>query len=177
MAQRFFTFDPKKCFGCQSCVAACKLGRGLPIPVTWRRVGKLPPHRDMSDLAFISSTCCHCETPECLKYCPARAYWKRPQDGIVLHLDHRCLGCGYCTFVCPFGAPQLDRKKHIATKCDFCMDRIDQDMLPLCIETCPAGALGMVLVEDGEQIPKGYSRTMEGFLQVPGVTPSVLFKL
>jgi hypothetical protein len=46
----------------------------------------------------------------------------------------------------------------------------------LCIETCFGGALDMIVLEDGEDIPEGYSRTIEGFPEVPGIVPSVLFK-
>ena len=176
MAQRFFVLDLKKCFGCNGCTAACKLGRGLPPPVTWRKVGKLPPHAGASDLTFISTACCHCERPECIRCCPAGAYRKRAEDGIVIHLDNRCVGCRYCTFVCPFGAPQFDPTRGIVTKCDFCVDRIGEGLQPLCIETCFGGALEMIVLEDGEEIPEGCSRTTEGFPEVPGVVPSVLFR-
>ncbi len=176
MAQRFFVFDPQKCFGCHACTAACKMGHGLPPPVTWRRVGKLPPHRGMNDLTFISSACCHCDTPECLKSCPTKAYYKRKEDGVVLHIEKRCIGCCYCVFACPYGAPQFDYRKGIVTKCDFCVDRIEEGKLPLCIETCSADALNMLVLEDDEDIPEGYSRSMEGFPEIPGIVPNVLFK-
>lgn len=177
MAQRFFVFDPARCFGCHGCTAACKVGRGLPPAITWRRVGKLPPHLGASDLGFISNACCHCISPECLKRCPAGAYIKRKEDGIVLHLDDKCMGCRYCTFVCPYGAPQFDETQGIVTKCDFCVDRIDEGKQPLCIETCFGGALDMLVLEDGEEIPEGYTRIAEGFPDVPGLKPSVLFKV
>jgi Fe-S-cluster-containing dehydrogenase component len=101
MAQRFFTFDPKKCFGCHGCTAACKLGRGLPPAVSWRWVEKLPPHAGASDLTFISNACCHCSNPECLRRCPAGAYVNRKAYCIVIHLDNRCMGCRYCKFLFP----------------------------------------------------------------------------
>ena len=176
MAQRFFVFDPKKCFGCHGCTAACKLGRDLPPSVTWRRIGKLPPLPGANNLTFISNACCPCEHPECLKRCPAGAYKKRKQDGVVIHLDNRCMGCRYCTFVCPYGAPQYDNKKRIVTKCDFCIDRIDEGKEPLCIETCFGGALDMIVLEDDEAIPIGYERSMEGFPEFPDFGPCVLFK-
>jgi Fe-S-cluster-containing dehydrogenase component len=176
MGQRFFIFDPARCFGCHACTVACKMERGLPAQVTWRRVGKLPPHAGASNLQFISSACCHCADPECLKHCPARAYVKRASDGVVLHLEHRCIGCRYCTLVCPYGIPQFDETRGIVTKCDFCVERLDEGKPPLCIETCFAGALDMVVLEDGQELPEGCSRQMEGFPEIQGVVPSVLFK-
>jgi len=177
MAQRFFVFDPSKCFGCHGCTAACKLGRGLGSAVTWRKVAKLPPHAGLKDLMFISNACCHCANPECLRRCPAKAYVKRSEDGIVMLIESRCMGCRYCTFVCPFGAPQFDPDKGVVTKCDFCVDRIDEGKKPLCIETCFGGALDMLVLEDDEEIPEGYSRTIEGFPESPDMLPSVLFKI
>ena len=57
---------------------------------------------------FVSMACNHCDDPVCLKGCPTRAYTKHAEYGAVLQDPDTCFGCGYCTWVCPYNAPQLD---------------------------------------------------------------------
>ncbi len=58
-------------------------------------------------------------------------------SGLVLIDADRCVGCGTCTLVCPFGAIRKDEQTGIAVKCDGCLDR---DM-PRCVNACPNDAL------------------------------------
>ncbi|MFC1925820.1 sulfate reduction electron transfer complex DsrMKJOP subunit DsrO [Chloroflexota bacterium] len=121
--------------------------------------------------------CNQCTNPACIKYCPTRATWKRP-DGIVMIDFHRCIGCRYCMAGCPFGSrsfnwrkprpyvdgnPESDfpnRTKGVVEKCNFCADILEMDHdgnskpehTPKCVEACPAGALvfGDLLIEESE---------------------------
>ena len=45
----------------------------------------------------------------------------------VVNLDpDRCVGCRYCTWLCPYDAPRFDPRTGIVQKCTFCSDRIAQ---------------------------------------------------
>lgn len=102
--------------------------------------------------------CNHCDNPPCVRVCPTQATWKRDQDGIVMMDWHRCIGCRYCVVACPYGArsfnwrnprPFIDkinpefptRMRGVVEKCTFCERRLDNGLLPACVEACTEGAM------------------------------------
>ena len=88
----------------------------------------------------LSLSCNHCERPICLEGCPARAITRR-QDGVVLIEPDHCLGCGYCSWTCPYSAPQLHAREGVMTKCTFCAEDLDLGLAPACVAACPVRAL------------------------------------
>jgi DMSO reductase anchor subunit len=58
------------------------------------------------------------------------------------------MGCDYCTWACPYGAPQYDAESGTMTKCDFCYDRIDAGMPPSCVAACPLRVLDYKKIEE-----------------------------
>ncbi len=137
--------DLRRCVGCQTCTAACKVVNATPPGVQWRRVldmefGEYPEVRR----AFVPVGCQHCEDPPCMHVCPTKAT-KQRADGIVTIDYDLCIGCAYCAVACPYqaryksnradfayGEPNAcEAQRHdeaqlaVATKCTFCADRID----------------------------------------------------
>ena len=51
------------------------------------------------------------------------------------------MGCRYCEWNCPYGAPQFDPERKKMTKCDFCRDYLEQGLPPSCVAACPCRAL------------------------------------
>ena len=91
----------------------------------WRRVSEVAGggwQRDgaawRSDVFayHLSISCNHCERPICLECCPSGAITQR-EDGVVLIDEEHCLGCGYCSWACPYGAPQLRSDTGAMSKC------------------------------------------------------------
>ncbi len=147
--QLAFYFDSSTCSGCKACQAACKDKNHLPAGILWRRVyevtgGGWTRHGAAwsSDVfAYnVSISCNHCLDPICVEVCPSRAMSKRP-DGIVLVEAERCLGCRYCSWACPYGAPQYDLRSGRMTKCNLCADDVDQGLPPACVAGCPLRAM------------------------------------
>jgi formate dehydrogenase iron-sulfur subunit len=90
---------------------------------------------------------------------------------VVLHDKDVCIGCGYCSYACPFGAPQFPSQGTFGVrgkmdKCTFCAggpeahgseaefekygrNRLAEGKLPLCAEMCSTKAL---LGGDGDVI-------------------------
>jgi anaerobic dimethyl sulfoxide reductase subunit B (iron-sulfur subunit) len=148
-AQNAFFFDASFCSGCKACQAACKDKNNLPPGLLWRRVVEVTGgawHQDgdaWNNTVFtynISIACNHCVHPKCAGICPTNAYRVR-EDGIVILDTSKCMGCGYCAWACPYGAPQYDRDAGHMSKCDLCFDQIDQGLPPDCVAACPMRVL------------------------------------
>jgi anaerobic dimethyl sulfoxide reductase subunit A len=144
-----FHFDASACTGCKACQVACKDRNGLPEGVMWRRVYEVSGGSWEQEGAawnhdigayHLSLSCNHCERPVCAEVCPASAISRRP-DGVVLIDPDRCTGCGYCAWACLYGAPQLDTVAGVMTKCDLCVEDIDEGRQPACVPGCPMRAL------------------------------------
>lgn len=144
-----FRFDAKFCSGCKACQAACKDKNNLPVGVLWRRVIEVSGGGWQKNGAAWESTvfaynlslsCNHCLHPKCAGICPVDAFVVR-EDGIVILDETRCMGCGYCAWGCPYGAPQYDPVTGRMTKCDFCLDNLEQGLPPACVAACPLRVL------------------------------------
>lgn len=136
--------DLTKCIGCHACYTACKAENRTPLRTDWRQVimrerGTFPTVKR----EFISLACNHCDQPACLKSCPVNAIRKRA-DGIVLIDQDKCIGCRYCVFACPYGAPRIDTDTGKVSKCTMCVHRIDAGLRPACEATCLTGAITFV---------------------------------
>lgn len=145
--QYAFEVDLDACTGCKACVTACHALNGLDPGEAWRQVTLLVGQKDDKPLLqHVTSSCHHCASPACLQGCPANAYVKDEATGIVRHLDDACIGCRYCTFTCPYGAPQYVSRLGIVRKCDLCIDRLAAGEAPACVQGCPNDAIRVRLV-------------------------------
>lgn len=177
MAKQFgFLVDSDRCVGCFTCAMACKNQYHQEKGVVWRQVYPLTqeiyPHRER---AFYSLACNQCEHPACLEVCPVSAYYKREADGIVVHEQDKCIGCGNCIRSCPFGAPKYNPTLKKAEKCSFCWQRIDAGLPPMCVLSCPVDAIAVI--DTTEPDAPGLLRDVPGFPRQPSLNPSVRFRL
>ena len=127
--QHGFFFTADNCIGSEK--------NDNPAHLAFRSVGYVeggsyPDYKRMN----ISMACNHCDNPVCLKGCPTRAYTKHVEYGAVLQDPETCFGCGYCTWVCPYNAPQLDPVKGQVSKCNMCVDRLEVGLKPACVSAC-----------------------------------------
>jgi len=172
MARMKFLCDAGRCIECNSCVVACKNENEVPWGFSRRRVVTLKDGERGEK--SISVACMHCTDPPCAAVCPVDCFYIT-EDGIVLHDKDLCIGCGYCFYACPFGAPQFPERSPFGErgamdKCTFCAggpeednseeefrkygrNRIAEGKLPLCAEMCSTKAL---LAGDGYQVSDIY---------------------
>lgn len=158
MSRLAFYFDAAGCSGCKACQVACKDKHHLPAGVRWRRVYEVTgggweaqgdAWRSTVFAYNLSMACNHCERPICAEVCPTRAITKG-KDGLVLIDGDRCMGCRYCEWACPYGAPQYDAGAGVMTKCTFCADELEAGNPPACVAACPLRVLEFGTVESLE---------------------------
>lgn len=154
--------DSTVCIGCRKCEWACKNAHDMPS-------GSLESYEDRSvfdnsrrpdhtSLTVVNEyknpdksripinlkvQCMHCDHPACVSACIVGAFSKL-ENGSVVWDTNKCIGCRYCMVACPFQIPTFEYHKAIEPrimKCDFCIDRTKDDMLPACVEICPVEAL------------------------------------
>lgn len=137
-----FTMDLDRCTGCRACVLACRIENELSAEAPWRRVTTFNERRAPGlPVLHYSMACNHCVDPPCAAACPARAISKDPASGAVTVDEARCLGCRYCSWICPFDAPRHDARRGVMRKCTFCAPRLAASLPPACAAACPTGAL------------------------------------
>jgi Fe-S-cluster-containing dehydrogenase component/DMSO reductase anchor subunit len=120
--------------------------------------------------------CNHCDDPVCLKGCPTRAYTKFAEYGAVLQDPDICFGCGYCTWVCPYNAPQLDPVKGQVTKCNMCVDRLEVGLKPACVSACLGNALDFGVVENIPENRTQAKTEIPGFPRTDITHPNIRFQ-
>ena len=140
--RRALLADIDLCTGCLACETACKQEHNLPVGPRWMRVVQVGPEEIDGKLVmdFVPMHCRHCGNPPCIEACPVDAISKR-SDGIVIFSEALCIGCKQCIEACPFGAPQYHSGKEIVQACNLCYERVDQGLLPACVQNCPTQAL------------------------------------
>jgi len=124
----------------------------------------------------VAEPCFDCKYTDCVVVCPVDCFFTTA-DGVVLHSKDLCIGCGYCFYACPFGAPQYPKLGNFGSrgkmdKCTYCSggpeagadgsaaefakygaNRMAEGKLPLCAEMCSTKSL---LAGDGEIIAQIY---------------------
>lgn len=156
-------FDRERCFGCGACVIACKAAHNLPphpLPsleaeprgisfITIHQYGPII-HNDRIYQFFQPISCMHCAHPPCIEACPQGAIYRDGETGAVLVDGEKCIGCRYCLWVCPYGAPRFGEDGRMV-KCDLCIERLKAGKRPACEVVCPARA---VIVGSPEEIAR-----------------------
>ncbi len=180
MPRMKFLCDAERCIECNACTAACKNEHEVPWGINRRRLVTLGDGEPGEK--SVSIACMQCTDAPCIAVCPVKCIYQT-EIGVVLHDKDICIGCGYCFYACPFGAPQYPQATNFGSrgkmdKCTYCAGGPEADMsaaeygnrdggqlvgygsnrlaegkLPLCAEMCSTKSL---LAGDGEIIAQIY---------------------
>ena len=175
--QHGFFLNADNCIGCHACEAACSEKNDNPAHIAFRSVGYVeggtyPDYQRLN----ISMACNHCDDPVCLTGCPTRAYTKFTEYGAVLQDPDICFGCGYCTWVCPYNAPQLDPVKGEVSKCNMCVDRLEVGLKPSCVSACLGNALDFGVIENIPEKRDQAIAEIPGFPTTDITNPNIRFQ-
>lgn len=141
--KKYLFFDREKCSACGACALACMDQNDVDIPAgeqPFRHTFVLEQNRELS---FYSVSCMHCDDAPCVLGCPSGCLSKDPASGFTLYDNTRCIGCHSCAMACPYGVPTFGTDGKMR-KCDACMTRQQNGLLPACVKVCPTGALTLL---------------------------------
>ncbi|MGJ7909565.1 DMSO/selenate family reductase complex B subunit [Neobacillus sp. LXY-1] len=168
MAQLGFYINQSLCSGCKACTVACKDKNNLNVGINFRRVYayeegsflQKPTSGIVQNVKayYFSIACNHCTNPRCVPTCPVGAISKNKDNGVVTIDQDVCQGTQLCVKACPYGAPQYNKKVFRSNKCDFCLDLQEKGEDPVCVSTCPMGAIEFGPIDE---LRKKYGRVSQ----------------
>ena len=161
-----FLVDTTRCTACRGCQLACKEWHGLPANKT-KQTGthQNPPDLNPYNLKivrfrehldergnvvwnFFPDQCRHCLNPICLDvanmWVPGSMVKDKSTGAVLVTEKFAQLPEKAAMDVvrsCPYNIPRYDTQTHMLTKCDMCIDRISAGYQPMCVKTCPTGAM------------------------------------
>lgn len=162
--------DPSRCSGCQSCMVACKL-QSRTAKERFNTTITATEGRDdgQAKIYFTPQLCRHCSDAPCVAACPTGAAFIH-SSGLVMTDWQRCDGNGACIEACPYDARFADpRFSNRADKCDLCIHRLTEGLVPACVENCPTEAriFGRFDAPEGE-----FARYLQQIKEIKQTPPS-----
>jgi len=164
MSKAFFV-DTSKCTACRGCQVACKEWKGFPATLTKQRGS----HQNPPDLGpfnnrvvrfkeekingkvvwnFFADQCRHCIEPPCKdaadSYVSGAVIIDEPTGAVIYtDLTRRLPKAAFEQMYedCPYHIPSRHEGTGLISKCNMCLDRVSEGLVPICVKTCPTGGL------------------------------------
>ncbi len=154
-----FLVDTTLCTACRGCQVACKQWHNLPAEKTVNRGS----HQNPEDLSFSTyklvrmreevvegklqwlffpDQCRHCMEPPCRDTAgePSAIFSDEASGAVIYTANTKGLDVKAIRESCPYDIPRQSPDGTLA-KCDMCLDRVENGLLPACVKTCPTGAM------------------------------------
>jgi len=96
------------------------------------------------EIAEFSAYCRQCKEAFCVDACPKEAL-EHQENRMIKRYNMRCVGCKSCILACPFGTIFPEVINYVTSKCDFCLNQLEQkpDYEPACVQTAPVNSFVM----------------------------------
>jgi len=145
MTHRAMVVDLTGCSGCDTCVIACKdeyveneyppYSAAQPeLGQFWMQVEEVRRGRfPFPKYGYLPTPCMQCDDPPCMAAYPS-AISKRG-NGIVI-IDPTVTTDEGIVDSCPYGAIYWNEDLQIGQKCTFCAHRLEEGLMPKCVESC-----------------------------------------
>ncbi len=135
--------DKNRCIHCKACEVHCQAKNAMPpdLKLGVHTSSRLEMKNGRPVMNASYRSCYHCKEPACVEICPTDAMRIREEDGLVYMEPSLCIGCEACIDECPWHIPVFNEATNVVMKCDFCMDRLDNGLLPACVTACTTHAL------------------------------------
>lgn len=162
MGNKSMFIDLTRCTGCRGCQIACKQWKKLPAEKT-RQWGSYQNPPDLShqtlkiirfteavvedklEWLFFPEQCRHCYDAPCKRESDKwdeKAVVQDLETGAVIFTQNiKNVPADKLRESCPYDIPRGFPDGDGGTKCDFCFDRITNNMIPSCVLTCPTGCM------------------------------------
>lgn len=158
MNGKTFFIDQTRCTACRGCQASCKQWKNLAADETvntgsYQNPPDLNGHtfklirfnevevEGVLKWLFFPEQCRHCLEPTCKMAADSMlegAILQDPVTGAVTYTEKtKDIDYKVVREACPYDIPRLDQETGRITKCNMCIDRVQQGMLPACVQTCP----------------------------------------
>ncbi|MGE4298090.1 MAG: 4Fe-4S dicluster domain-containing protein [Desulfovibrionaceae bacterium] len=172
MSKGFF-IDLTKCTACRGCQVACKQWHKLPAEET-KNWGSHQNPKDTSfntyklvrfeevevngelKWLFFPEQCRHCVQPPCQQSAddPTAILQDETTGAVIFTAKTAKEDIETIRGACPYDVPRQDPASKIMAKCDMCLDRVHNGMLPACVQICPTGAMNFGELEDMQAMAK-----------------------
>ena len=153
---KHITVAVERCVGCHTCELACAMSHSETGNIELMSIsGEKPGYRinvESYKSKAVPVNCQQCDDPACVRACPTGAVNRLSAGKPVLVDEERCIGCSMCVQACPFGMMTMKTDGTGAMKCDLCVHRLADGLLPACVDSCPTKAL---LFEDEDDQNRG----------------------
>lgn len=164
MSGKSFFVDLTKCTACRGCQIACKQWNKLPAEqtrnhgshqnpmdvsaITYKTVHMKEVADDKGFMAawlFFPEQCRHCTEPHCKMTADAyddQAILQDEVTGAITFTERtKDLPFEEIRESCPYNIPRQDAATKVMTKCTMCLDRVQNGLVPACVQSCPTGTM------------------------------------
>ncbi|GFK92685.1 Formate dehydrogenase 2 subunit beta (cytochrome c-553) [Fundidesulfovibrio magnetotacticus] len=168
--------DTTRCTACRGCQVGCKEWKNFPaVPTKQQGSHQNPPdltqynfklvrfseHLDGDTVQwyFFPDACRHCVDAPCKNVSTVEgAIVQDKATGAILYTEKTAKE-DFKTIKdsCPYDIPRQDPKTKQIVKCDMCIDRVQANLLPMCVKSCAMGAMSFgeradILKQAGERL-------------------------
>jgi anaerobic dimethyl sulfoxide reductase subunit B (iron-sulfur subunit) len=183
MVQYGFFFDQGRCTACGECTLACKSWNNIPPgPEKWIRSSDWETGTWPNVTTYTAVVMCwHCQDPKCIDVAEGALIKEDKYGAVLLDPDKaksHSLALRKANEVCPYAAIlfESDASDARASKCTMCVDRLEQGLIPICVNACNFRALDFGRFEELQKKHGITARTFPDYPSGDTTKAAAIFK-